>query len=234
MEWTGSIRQVVDDIRVIFEGDASGHDLDHTLWVTGLAKQIAEQEMKDSGKQLDLDVVMLAALLHDVDDPKLTGRLDGKLERAEKILGRYQVPFKQQAEILQVIREVSFKGVDSVTPSTWEGRAVQDADRLDAIGAIGIARTFAFGGSRGRRMYDPEEKPFMDMDEQQMRKNTHCTLNHFYEKLFLLKDMMTTVTGHTIAEERHRRMEQFVHDFLQEWDESMGQIAQWTGDERVS
>ena len=202
-------RRFVDEV---FARDASGHDAFHTLRVAATAQRIAQSE------GADVAIVCLAALLHDVDDRKLSPETHHNQGRARAFLRDQGMGDADIERICRIIAEVSFKGTASVTPSTLEGQCVQDADRLDAIGAIGIARTFAFGGSRGRKMYDPAEPPVLDMDAAAYAKNEGHTINHFYEKLLLLKDMMTTPTARAMAQARHKYMEDFLAQFYAEWN----------------
>ena len=119
---------------------------------------------------------------------------------------------------VRIISQISFKGTDSVVPDTLEGRIVQDADRMDAIGAIGIARAFAYGGSRGRPMHTPGEGPNLGMDDEAYRNNEGTTVNHFHEKLLLLRGMMNTDTARRMAQSRHDYMVGFLEEFAAEWD----------------
>ena len=199
-------------IKEIFQNDFSGHDFFHSMRVYRTAMKIAEAE------HADMEVVALAALLHDVDDRKLSPMTAEKKENAARFMRSQNVPESEIRQVCQIIDEVSFKGTDSVRPSTPEGKCVQDADRLDALGAIGIARTFAYGGSHNRTIYDPELPPRTAMNQAQYYSSKSTSLNHFYEKLFLLEGMMNTETGKAIARKRTQYMQQFVDEFLNEWD----------------
>lgn len=199
-------------IKEIFQNDFSGHDFFHSMRVYRTATNIAEAE------HADLEVVALAALLHDADDRKLSPATAEKKENAARFMRSQNVPESEIRQVCQIIDEVSFKGTDSVRPSTPEGKCVQDADRLDALGAIGIARTFAYGGNHNRAIYDPELPPRTAMNQAQYYSSKSTSLNHFYEKLFLLEGMMNTETGKAIARKRTQYMQQFVDEFLNEWD----------------
>ena len=150
-------------IKSIFSGDSSGHDYYHTIRVYKLATKIAKQE------NADVKIVQLAALLHDVDDIKLSPDTYVTKKNAVDFMTINKIDGKRIEAVCKIIDEVSFAGTDSVVPDTIEGKCVQDTDRLDAIGAIGIARTFAYGGSRGRKIYDPEIKSKMGMNKEEYR-----------------------------------------------------------------
>ena len=206
------IQRATEYITGLFADDFSGHDAAHTLRVARLAERIAAAEGADR------ETVLLAALLHDTDDRKLSPQThEGKLW-ARAFLESEGMPEERIRQILTIIGEVSFRGTDSVVPSTLEGKCVQDADRLDAIGAIGIGRAFAFGGSRGRSMYDPGDIPEGMPDGATYEARSGSTIAHFYEKLLHLTAMMNTPTAKALAQHRHRYMEDFLREFLEEWD----------------
>ena len=206
------INDALEFVKATFQDDCSGHDYFHTLRVYKMATKLAEQE------GANLITVQLAALLHDVDDIKLSPETSSNKDRAAGFLSTHGVSEATIKTICHMIDEVSFRGTDSVTPETIEGKCVQDADRLDAMGAIGIARAFAYGGAHHRIMHDPELKPAVTMNADQYQSHVSTTVNHFYEKLFQLKDRMNTDTAARIAEQREDYMKIFVSEFLEEWD----------------
>lgn len=204
------INSSIEFIKKRFEGDSSGHDFYHSLRVYNLATEIARSE------RADLKIVQLASLLHDVDDKKLFHQ-NTVIDCSRSFLLEHKVSTSEIDMICQIIQEVSFKGNESVKPSTMEGMIVQDADRLDALGAIGVARTFAYGGSRGRKLHDPCEAPKLDMTADEYYNTIGTSINHFYEKLLKLKDIMNTVEGKKIAEYRHQFILNFLEEFYLEW-----------------
>ena len=206
------INNALEFVRNTFNDDYSGHDYFHTLRVYKMAARIAEQE------NANLIIVQLAALLHDVDDIKLSPETYANKDKAVGFLRKHGISEEMIKTICNIIGEVSFRGTDSVTPETIEGKCVQDADRLDAIGAIGIARTFAYGGSHNRIIHDPEIKPTVNMNADKYQNHISTSINHFYEKLFRLKDLMNTETAKKIAEQRENYMKIYISEFLDEWD----------------
>ncbi len=206
----GGVRQRV---KRIFEGEGSGHDWWHIYRVTETAKKIGARE------GADLFLVEISALLHDVGDYKLYAGNNMQEKLINELLGDFSVEQNLIDEVVSIVKSVSFKGagVDTI-PNSIEGKVVQDADRLDAIGAIGIARAFAYGGHHNRLLYHPEESPEFHTDFETYKKAKGHTINHFYEKLLLLKDRMQTSTGKELAEERHQFMMLFLENFKKEWN----------------
>lgn len=194
-------------------GEGSGHDWFHIERVYNLAKFLANEENADTF------IVEMASLLHDIDDWKFSKNNTMDTTVTEEFLKSLEIDKDSFNKIITIIQTMSFKGgvVDS-TQHTIEGKVVQDADRLDAIGAIGIARTFAYGGSKNRLMYDPSIKPMEFTSLEQVKSENNHTINHFYEKLLKLKDLMNTNSAKIIAEKRHKYMEHFLEEFYYEWD----------------
>lgn len=194
-------------------GEGSGHDWFHVERVYNLAKFIAEKE------NANLFIVEMTALLHDIDDWKFSEGTETNTTVTEEFLNSINIDKNDINRIISIIKTMSFKGgvVDS-TQNSIEGKVVQDADRLDAIGAIGIARTFAYGGSKGRAIYDPSIKPIDFTSLEQVKNQENHTINHFYEKLLKLKYLMNTDTAKIIADERHKFMESFLEEFYSEWN----------------
>ncbi len=201
--------EMVNDIKQLFERDCTGHDFFHTQRVAKMAKHIAQCEGADA------DIAELAALLHDTDDEKL---FKAGSNNAERLMTKYGYSDGVKEQVKGIISNISFRGSGRNVPQSIEGKAVQDADRLDAMGAIGIARAFAYGGYKGRKMYDPNIECTESMDDAEYRNRESTTINHFYEKLLRIKSMMNTRTAMEIAEERHERMIRFLEDFYSEWN----------------
>ncbi|HEX7963547.1 MAG TPA: HD domain-containing protein [Candidatus Saccharimonadales bacterium] len=212
---------IIEKTRIYAEetlkSDTTGHDWWHVYRVWKLSLQLAKDE-----KGANLFIVQLGALLHDIADWKFTG---GDLEvgprKVKEWLDGLGVDPDVTEQVVYIVRHISFRGgTNTHKMQSLEGRLVQDADRLDAIGAIGVARVFTFGGAMGREMYDPNHKPhdiktFEDY-KNQVKDNT--SVNHFYEKLLLLKDRMNTDAGRRFAQERHDYMERFLDEFYAEWE----------------
>lgn len=203
-----------DFVKTKLVGEGSGHDWWHTYRVWKTAQRIGRAE------NADLFVVELAALLHDIADWKFH---DGDSTVGPEIARTWLTSLAVEKDIVEhvcrIIADISFKGAGVEEPTLrLEGKVVQDADRLDAIGAIGIARAFAYGGSKGRLIHDPAIEPTKHVTAEAYITSTGTTINHFYEKLLLLRDRMNTATGKAIAEERHRFMEEYLRRFLEEWE----------------
>lgn len=209
------IKQTVDFVKRTLQNAEGGHDWWHIHRVRKLALTIARQE------QANVLVVELAALLHDIADAKFNGgnETEGP-HKAATFLQSLGVDEEVVTHVVNIITYMSFKNSFETIPfQSLEMHVVQDADRLDAIGAIGIARAFNYGGFKNRALYNPEIKP-MEYTTKEAYKNTEApTINHFYEKLLLLKDTMKTTYGKQLAQQRHDFMEQYLIQFFAEWGE---------------
>ncbi len=208
------ITLTINFVKEKLEGAEAGHDWFHIERVWKLSKKIAE---KEGG---NLEVIELSALLHDIADPKFhNGDETLALKISKDFLEEIHIDTELIEQVLFVIKNISFKNrAEAPENPPLELQIVQDADRLDAIGAIGIARTFNFGGFKNNLMYHPEIKPNLGMNKEEYKKSNGTTINHFYEKLLLLKDLMNTETGKKIASERHDFMLQFLDEFYKEWN----------------
>ncbi|MBK8418317.1 HD domain-containing protein [Candidatus Villigracilis saccharophilus] len=200
-------------IKQEFSDDSSGHDWWHIYRVWKNAIAICEQE------RADRFTVELAALLHDLDDWKFNENEDETPSRAKAWMESCNVNSEMIEKVCEIIMHISYKGAQVENKmKSLEGLIVQDADRLDAIGAIGIGRAFAYGGYKNRPMYDPERSNNMHASFEEYKNSKSATINHFYEKLLLLKDMMNTGTAKRIAEQRHEVMLSFLSQFMNEWE----------------
>lgn len=206
--------KITNEIKQQFINDSSGHDWYH---IERVYKNALLIQKKEGG---DIETVALLAILHDISDHKMNG---GILNHGSQVAREIMEKLKIDPEIIQkvapLVDEISFKGAGVLDQnSCLESKIVQDADRLDAIGAIGIARAFAFGGNKNRPMYDPELKPIKHDSFEAYADSKSHTINHFYEKLLLIKDRMHTETGRKMAQERHDFMEIFLNQFYSEWE----------------
>lgn len=208
------IKKTADYIKKEFYGENSGHDWWHIYRVWQNAKNIAQNE------KADMFIVEMAALLHDIADYKFN-KGDDKIggQVAKKYLEKQRIPKDDIAAIIHIIDNISFKGaMVKEKMASLEGKIVQDADRLDAMGAIGIARVFATGAKLNRPIYNPGVKPTMHKNFKQYSKKNGHSINHFYEKLLLLKNRMNTKTGKKMAVQKHAYMEQYLKRFYKEWE----------------
>jgi uncharacterized protein len=211
------IELVADEVKEKLDGEGSGHDWWHIVRVWNMAKHIGTKE------KAEMFVVELAALLHDIADWKFHDGDDTMGSKvARQILEKYSASKESIDHVCNIIDNLSFKGAGVKSEmNNLEGKVVQDSDRLDAIGAIGVARTFVYGGYKNKEMYNPNIKPSLHQSKEEYFKNTSPTINHFYEKLLLLKDRMNTKTAKELAEGRHKFMEEYLDRFFLEWDGKM-------------
>lgn len=199
-------------VRTILSEDSSGHDWWHIQRVRGLAKKIA---MKEGA---DLFICELTALLHDLADEKLFGDEEKGLTSIADWLTEHGIEEETLNHVISIIKTMSFKGGNHSLFDSIEAKVVQDADRLDALGAIGIGRTFAYAGAKGQLMYDPTIPVRDEMTKDQYRKEKSTAVNHFYEKLLKLSSLMNTNYGKNLAMERHKFLEDFLEQFFEEWN----------------
>jgi len=204
------IGKTIDFVKSKSEGESSGHDWWHIFRVHKMAVILAKKECAD------LFVVELASLLHDLDDWKFN---DPDSRRAEAWMQQCRMDKITIEKVVDVIAKVSFKGAGEANKAdTIEAQVVQDADRLDAIGAIGIARAFAYGGYKNREIFQPDVAPELHGNFDAYQKNQSHTINHFYEKLLLLKDRLNTASAKKLAERRHQFLTDFLTEFHYEWN----------------
>lgn len=222
MEKKDTIRKAEALVEKAMKGNDASHDAAHVWRVRDLALSLATEEGLSTDPH-SMEIVELAALLHDIGDYKYL-RDPSEEKTVENFLEEEGVEENTKSKILKIIKEMGFKEeVTGKGTTEWspEFGVVQDADRLDAIGAIGIARCFTFGGSKKRSLHDPAILPRSDLSkEKYMNKEEQTTINHFHEKLLKLKDMMKTKAGQRRAERRHKFMEEFVQEFYDEWNGS--------------
>ena len=208
------IQRTVDFVKEVLDNAEGGHDWWHIYRVWKLSKQIAQTENANNF------VVELGALLHDIADSKFNqGNEEIGPRKAREFLSSLNVDEDVIVHVENIILNISFKGGNYAQKfKSVELDIIQDADRIDAMGAIGVARTFNYGGYKGRELYNPEIKPNLNMTKEEYKNSNAPTINHFYEKLLLLKERMNTATGKAMALHRHKFMEQYLNEFYSEWN----------------
>lgn len=208
------IEETISFVKSELKTAEGGHDWWHVYRVWKTAKNIAQSE------NVDTLVVELGALLHDVADSKFhNGDETIGPKKVIAFFEEFDVDENTSDHVIKIVENISFKGGNHRQSfKSLELDVVQDADRLDAIGAIGVARAFNYGGFKNRGLYDPTIAPDLNMSKEDYKKSTAPTLNHFYEKLLLLKDRMNTKSGFKLAENRHRFLELYLEQFLSEWE----------------
>ncbi len=211
------VKLTAEHVKTVMENDSSGHDWWHAYRVWKMAVKIGKTE-----KKADLFVVQLGALLHDISDWKFNG---GSMDKGADIAGAWLkkigVDEETIGKVCDIVRNVSFRGAGvKDNMKSLEGKIVQDADRLDAIGAIGVARAFAYGGYKKRPMHRPGIKAQYHKTFEDYKNSNSTTINHFYERMLLLKDRMNTKEGRRIAAERDMRTREYLENFLKEWEEA--------------
>lgn len=209
----GIIHKTEEFVRNTLGDDTTGHDWHHIERVRRNALYIAKKEQKG-----DSFLIEMAALLHDIPDAKLNPSREAGERKLSDFLEQLEISEEASSSIKAIIDSVSFKGGHNIRVLSAEAQIVQDADRLDAIGAVGIARAFAYGGKKGQLIYDPSLVIRKEMSEEEYRNGRSSSINHFYEKLLKLRDLLNTDAAMEMAEERHEFIEQFLHQFFKEWN----------------
>lgn len=203
------MKDFLQQVKATYAAFDASHDFDHIERVMQNAETILQTE-----PAADAELIRYAVLLHDVSDKKYT---DSK-EAEDRLIAMLALTAEREAKLRHIIEAVSFNGGNEIATTMLEAKIVRDADRLDAIGAVGIARTFAFGGAKGRKLYDTTEEVRENMTEAEYRSRNSASVTHFYEKLLKLKDLMTTPKGQELAASRHAFMEQFLQQLQMERD----------------
>lgn len=207
------LRNIEAIVKEEFSDDSTGHDWWHAKRVRDMAIRIAKLEKKD----VDMFLLEVASLVHDIEDWKLEEvHMKSRLGKVRIILERLGCDEDFSKKINAIVTNISFKGNGANVPDSLEGKIVQDADRLDALGAIGIARTFAYGGKKGQTLYNQDIKPHEYKNFEAFKKRKTTTLNHFYEKLLQVKDKLNTRSAKRIAQSRHQFLEDFLNRFYLE------------------
>lgn len=208
-----TINQTEQFVKTKMGEDSTGHDWFHVERVRKNALYIWKREQVGNPF-----IIEMSALLHDVPDEKLNGSQEEGQRILLQFLSQLELSSEEIGQIMEVINSISFRGGEKKNLTSWEAKIVQDADRLDAIGAIGIARAFAYGGKKGQPIYNPDVEVRKKMTVEEYRNGKSSSINHFYEKLLLLKELLNTETAKSMAETRHRYMKEFLSQFYQEWN----------------
>ncbi|WP_226675213.1 HD domain-containing protein [Rossellomorea aquimaris] len=202
---------IIEYLKHEYLGEATGHDWYHLDRVRKQALRISREEQVPCTY-----IIELASLLHDVPDEKFVEEVEGK-KKLDHILSRLSLTESEKSQLKSIIYSISYKGGHEAELTSIEAKIVRDADRLDALGAIGIARTFAYGGRKGRSIYNPDVEERTNMSIEEYRNGDSSSIHHFHEKLLKLKDLMCTETGKALAEERHDFLLRFLEQFNREW-----------------
>ena len=209
------IKKLEEKVKEELYGEPTGHDYYHSLRVMKLAEMLIKHEMK-KGRKIDVDVVKIATLIHDLKEEKF--HKGSQSEYISQLLKEYGVEEEMINKVVKIIKEIPYRGKDTKKTTSIEAAIIRDADWLDALGVIGIARTHATAAKLNQMIYDPERPPKPEMNEKEYRKRETTAINHYYEKLLKLPEMMETEGGKKIAEERVEKMKKYLEWFFEEWN----------------